>query len=266
MHLKELQIEKRIDINLFFSLRLKEELMVISEKHSKCIKFLVLLFISLAISLVIVIINLFQALSLYNESFGIIERPLLEFLIIFLLLVAVLLAMTMVLSVKEYHNRIMIRRSTFYTNHPNLKLKKIFENEQRKKIIRCILNDPGIHHNELLRLSNLNKGQLQWHLNVLLDYDIIRKEKFGQFTLYFPLVNVIERMERMVNGLAKSEMTIKIFELIKNHPGITSSDISKEVKIARNSVKYHIDKLAENNLISFKKTGRKKKLYSKNHN
>jgi len=233
-----------------------------NEKFSQRDIFLVFLLVMLPISLIISIINLLQIIAIYNETFGVIDRPVLEFLIVLLLLVTVLLALTIVLSVKEYHNRILVRRALFYSYHPNLKLEEIFENEHRKKLIRCILNDPGIHHNELLRLCNLKKGHLQWHLNVLLNYDIIRKEKFGQYTIYFPLVNVIEKMESMANGLAKSEMTTRVLELIKTHPGITSSDISRKVKIARNSVKYHIDKLAEKDLISFKKSGRKKKLYA----
>lgn len=232
-----------------------------SETHPKQTKFLVILLITVSISLIIVLFNLFQVVALYNETFGVIERPILEFLIVLLLLVVVLLSITIVISVKEYHNRIIIRRSLFYSNHPNLKLVEIFENEHRKNIIRSILNNPGIHHNELLRLCNLKKGQLQWHLNVLLDYDIIRKEKLGQYTLYFPFVKVIDKMESMVSGLTKSEMTNNIFEVIKDRPGITSTEISKRFNIARNSVKYHIDKLIEKDLINFKKSGRKKKLY-----
>ena len=232
-----------------------------SETHPNHSKFLCLLLITVSISLIIVLFNLFQVVALYNETFGVIERPILEFLIVLLLLVVVLLALTIVISVKEYHNRIIIRRSLFYSNHPNLKLVEIFENENRKNIIRCILNNPGIHHNELLRLCSLKKGQLQWHLNVLLDYDIIRKEKLGQYTLYFPFVKVIDKMESMVSGLTKSEMTSNIFEIIKDRPGITSSEISKRFNIARNSVKYHIDKLIEKDLITYKKSGRKKKLY-----
>ena len=259
-----MEILNRTKIYMYLNKNLKRGSEMISEKRSKHNKFLtLLLIILLPLSLFIVLINLFQVISIYRETFGVIERPILELLIVFLLLVAVLLSLAIILSVNQYHNRIMIRRTLLYGNHPNLKLKEIFDNEHRKKIIRTILNDPGIHHNAILGTCNLKKGQLQWHLNVLLDYNIIRKEKLGQYTVYFPLVSVIEKMEWKVNGLAKSVMTIRIFELIKHHPGITSSDISRKVEIARNSVKYHIDKLNEKNLISFKKTGRRKKLYAK---
>ncbi len=232
----------------------------IKPKNSKLV---VILLITIPISLFLVILILIQIISLYNETFGQIERPLLGFIIVILLLLfIVLLAFTIVLSVNEYHNR-MIRRVASYNNHPNLTLEEIFENEHRKKIIKCILNDPGIHHNELLRQCDLQKGQLQWHLNVLLNNKIIHKEKFGQYSLYFPSLNEIEKAEGFINGIAKSDNTTKIYEIIKKKPGITSSEISDEIQIARNTVKYHIDKLSNNNLIVLKKSGRKKKLYLK---
>lgn len=260
-----MEILNRTKIYMYLNKNLKRGSEMISEKRSKHNKFLtLLLIILLPLSLFIVLINLFQVISIYCETFGVIERPILELLIVFLLLVAVLLSLAIILSVKQYHNRIMIRRTLLYGNHPNLKLKEIFDNEHRKKIIRTILNDPGIHHNAILRTCNLKKGQLQWHLNVLLDYNIIRKEKLGQYTIYFPLLKVIENMENMIKGLTKSEMTTQILQLIEEYPGIISSEISNKIGIARNSVKYHIDKLIRNNLISFKRSGRKKMLYVDN--
>ncbi|MFX1589973.1 MAG: winged helix-turn-helix transcriptional regulator, partial [Promethearchaeota archaeon] len=62
---------------------------------------------------------------------------------------------------------------------------------------------------------------------------------------------------------AKSETTTKIFKLIQKNPGISSTEISNNINLARNTVKYHIDKLSENNLILFKRKGRKIELYPK---
>ena len=174
-----------------------------------------------------------------------------------------LLALTIVLSVNEYHNR-MIRRTASYNNHPNLTLKEIFENEHRRKIIRCVLNDPGIHHNELLRDCNLQKGQLQWHLNVLIENNIIKKEIYRQYSIYFPIMNNIDKYKMFENGLAKSETTSKILDIIKKNPGITSSEIAQIINLARNTVKYHIDKLLKENLIEQERKGRKIALYSSN--
>jgi len=230
----------------------------------KISKLAIILLIITPISLLLVIFILIQIIILYNETFGQIDRPLLGIIIVILLLLfIVLLAFTIVLSVNEYHNR-MIRRVAYYNNHPNLTLKEIFESENRRKIIRCVLNDPGIHHNELLRECNLQKGQLQWHLNVLIENNIIKKEIYGQYSIYFPIMNSIEEYKMFENGLAKSETTTKILAIIKKNPGITSSEIAKIINLARNTVKYHIDKLFKENLIEQEKKGRKIALYSSN--
>jgi len=101
-------------------------------------------------------------------------------------------------------------------------------------------------------------------LDVLLKYNIIKKKKFGQYSIYFPVLNNIETFEGFDNGLAKSKTTTQIFHLIQENPGIYSSDIARKINLARNTVKYHIDKLYKDNLIQLEKKGRKIRLYSSN--
>jgi len=235
----------------------------VSENKSKYKNFLLIILILVPISLILSLLILYQIISSYSDTFGKIENPILGLVIIILLIIVItLLSYTIVISVKEYHDR-MIRRAWYYNKHKNMTLEEIFKNEHRRKIIKYVLEDPGIHHNELLRKCDIQKGQLQWHLDVLLKNNIIRKEKFGQYSIYFPLLNTLENVEGFVNGLTKSETTSRIFNLIKDNPGITSSEISIKINLARNSVKYHIDKLFHNDLIIYKKKGRKNKLYIK---
>ncbi len=187
-----------------------------------------------------------------------IELVIISLLITFLFLISIF----EVLTLKEYKGYI-IRRPQIKKGRSYLSLTDIFENENRLNILREILNNPGIHQNELLRNCDLQKGQLQWHLDVLLKNRIIKKEKYGQYTIYFPITSSIESIEKFKNLLVKSETTNKVFELIQKNPGISSSEISKKINLARNTVKYHIDKLSENNLITLKGKGRKIELYPK---
>jgi len=225
-------------------------------------KILLINLILIPISLTLLILTLHVFFSL-EDVFGEPINPIIKFFIIILSITAIILvSLSTVISVKEYKNR-FTRKQFFYSGRSRLTLKEIFGNENRKKVIKLILKSPGIHHNELLRECNIQKGQLQWHLDVLLKYNIIRKEKFGQYSLYFPLMNSIETLESFENGLAKSETTTKVFKLIQKNPGISSSEISDKINLARNTVKYHVDKLSESNLILFKKMGRKIELYPK---
>ena len=142
-----------------------------------------------------------------------------------------------------------------------LSLTEIFEKENRLKILTQILSNPGIHHNELQRTCDLQKGQLQWHIETLLKHNIIKKEKDGQYTIYFPITSSSESIRIYRNRLTKSKTTNFVLDIIKKNPGIISAEISRMLNLSRNSIKYHIDKLIEKQLIKVEKKGRNFELY-----
>jgi len=228
----------------------------------KLFHFFLLKFILSIFSLVILSVVLFQLINSMDDFLGPNDENTLEIILVSILIALVLLlSIFEVLTVKEYRGY-FIRKPFIQKGKSYLTLKDIFENENRLNILKQILNNPGIHQNELMRNCNLQKGQLQWHLDVLLKHRIIKKEKYGQYTIYFPITSSIESIDAFKNLPTKSETTTKILKLIKNYPGISSSEISKKINLARNTVKYHIDKLSEDNLISLKEKGRKIELYS----
>ncbi|MFX0030353.1 MAG: winged helix-turn-helix transcriptional regulator, partial [Candidatus Hermodarchaeota archaeon] len=142
-----------------------------------------------------------------------------------------------------------------------LTITDIFENENRLNIINQILKNPGIHHNELLRRCELQKGQLQWHLDVLLKYNIIKKERYGQYTVYFPITTSFDANEYLENLILKSKTTSEILKIIKENPGINSSEISRILDLSRNTIKYHVDKLSKERMINLIRKGRKIELH-----
>ncbi|MFX1411759.1 MAG: winged helix-turn-helix transcriptional regulator, partial [Promethearchaeota archaeon] len=153
------------------------------------------------------------------------------------------------------------RKSIIADGRSYLSFEDIFENENRKNIINKILLDPGIHNNELLRQCNLQKGQLQWHLYVLLKYGIIKKEKFGQYISFFPVPSKIEVKRAPIKLIKKSKTSLKVLDLIEKNPGINSAIIAKKLNMRRSSVKYHVDKLAKLDFIILEKSNREIKLY-----
>lgn len=234
-----------------------------SRMSVKKVRFFTLMkFVLIIFSFILLSIILGQIITSELAFLGREKTFTIEFVIVSLLIAVIfLISIFEVLTLKEYKGYI-IRRPNIKKGSSYLTLTDIFENENRLNLLREILNNPGIHQNELMRNCDLQKGQLQWHLDVLLKYRIIKKEKFGQYNLYFPITSSIETINTFKNLPTKSETTTKIFELIQKNPGITSSEISQKINLARNTVKYHIDKLSENNLISLKENGRKIKLYS----
>lgn len=235
------------------------------------IKYSLLIPITLLSALLVILINLYQTLIelgypieddqhefdivfvLLNPNFILILIIILSSYVIFLISIAI------VLSLNDYKYYCKKRGAHIHQNH-TLSFDEIFESEIRKKIIDTILKEPGIHHNDLLRKCKIHRGQLQWHLSVLIQYDIIRKEKLGQYSIFYP-IHYEDQNSDSKKYLLRSKQSTKILDLIKSQPGIYSSKIAHQLDLKRNSVKYHIDKLLKNNFIFVKTEGRRKHLF-----
>jgi len=212
-------------------------------------------------SLVFLSIISYLLIKLYEEPVFDLDIIALRSLLIFLLVPTLIFVLTLTaLTIAEYRNY-LIRRSYINEGRSYLTLADIFQNENRLKILTEILNNPGIHHNELLRSCKLKKGQLQWHLETLLKHSIIKKEKYGQYAIYFPITSTAEAIEAFKNQFSKSKTTLEIFNIIKKYPGINSAEISRILNLSRNSIKYHIDKLLEQHYLRLEKKGRVNELY-----
>ncbi len=98
-------------------------------------------------------------------------------------------------------------------------------------------------------------------MDVLLKYNVIKKEKYGQYTIYFPITTSFDANEYLENLIAKSKTTSEILKIIKENPGINSSEISRILDLSRNTIKYHIDKLSKENLIKSTRRGHKIEFY-----
>jgi len=182
-------------------------------------------------------------------------------LIITIIITAVsILSIALLISKRDYFQYLRTRTISIEKGAHRLSLDEVLENENRSKIIELILNEPGIHFNELLRKTGLAAGNLVWHLDILQTYKIIGKKRVGNFIAYFPYYqkNPISNVDLK---LQKSKLTLKILEMIEQDPGIWNNLITKKLKVDHKTIQYHIRKLEELGLINFKKDGRKKKIY-----
>jgi len=229
-----------------------------SEKFKRNFLTKIILFLFSLVTLLIITYLLIKSYveDVFDPDIIAIRSILIVLLVPNLIFVSIISALT----VKEYRNYFN-RRSYIKEGRSYLSLADIFQNVSRLKILTEILNNPGIHHNELLRSCNLNKGQLQWHLDTLLKHNIIKKEKYGQYTIFFPITSSTDAIELFKNQFTKSKTTLEVLNTIKKYPGINSAEISRILNLSRNSIKYHIDKLLEKHLIKFEKKGRVNELY-----
>jgi DNA-binding transcriptional ArsR family regulator len=217
---------------------------------------LILLVSSLVLLSVILVLIISFEIPFFDPKLSTLKSILTFLLIPTLIIIGIFGALT----IKEYRNYFS-RKSYIQKGRSYLTLTDVFDNENRLNILKQILNNPGIHHNELLRTCNLQKGQLQWHLDILLKYRIIKKEKLGQYTIYFPITSSSEKNDYLETPISKSKTTSEILAIVNKNPGINSSEIARTLSLSRNTIKYHIDKLTKEKLVTSIKKGRKMELY-----
>ena len=180
-------------------------------------------------------------------------------LLVISLLILLLLIVSVISTIEEYKTHLKSKRIEVRASH-RIDFDQIFQNDNRQKIIRKVLHSPSIHFNELLRECNLTRGQLQWHLKILLEFGIIKKEKIGQYITFKPLSNDLDS-NMFKKKIAKSETSLEILKMINNSPGIIQSKIAQNLGLKRSTINYHIKKLENINLIRLDKKARDINLY-----
>ncbi|MFX1406477.1 MAG: winged helix-turn-helix transcriptional regulator [Promethearchaeota archaeon] len=180
--------------------------------------------------------------------------------LIILISSVVIASIVILISKKDYFQYLKTRTVPIEKGAHRLSLEEVLENENRNKIIELILNEPGIHFNELLRRTEIAAGNLVWHLDILETYKVIGKKRIGKFIAYFPYYqkNPVSNIDLK---LSKSKLTLEILEMIEKEPGLWGNKITKHFKVDHKTIQYHVNKLKELNLINFRKEGRKKKIY-----
>jgi predicted transcriptional regulator len=176
------------------------------------------------------------------------------------ILFIILISLSIVMSKSEYFDMLKKRLTSVDKGPHRLTMEEVLENKNRNKIIELVLDNPGIHFNQLLRKTDLAPGNLVWHLDILETYKVIGKKRVGNYLAYFPYYqkNPISNIDLK---LQKSELTLQVLEMIEEKPGIYNKIITDRLEINRKTIDYHIKKLMDLGLINRKKDGRKKKLY-----
>ncbi|MBN1216910.1 MAG: winged helix-turn-helix transcriptional regulator [Candidatus Lokiarchaeota archaeon] len=202
----------------------------------------------------------------YNSSINLGENLLDSFIFVFpwiILIICILIILislfSLLITLDEYKS--YVRKKTIYSKpFHNISFEDIFENENRRKIIRYILAEPGIHYNDLQRKCFLTPGQIRWHLNILLEYNIIKKDRLGQYIVFSP--NIIDlEYENYNKKVIRSKTSLDILDMIEENPGVIPSDLANNLDLKKSTISYHINKLKKKGFIYSKKEGRELRIF-----
>ena len=182
--------------------------------------------------------------------------------IILIVIVLITAFFGLIMTNAEYRDYLLNRIMHINTGPHRLSIEQVLENENRDKIITLILEQPGVHFNEILRELDISAGTLVWHLDILETFKVIQKQRIGQYLVYYPYT-VRNPISKLDLKLRKSRTTLEILQLINDNPGMYQNQIAHRMDLNHKTIKYHIDKLIESELILAKKKGRKNLFFPK---
>lgn len=109
--------------------------------------------------------------------------------------------------------------------------------------------NPGIRYRELLRLSGLTNGALEYHIKILEKTQRVKVDRqYGRRPRYYPLD--IDSEESKVLGHIRNVSSRRIIIFILNHDLCTFAEILDHMKKAPSTISWHLKRLLESAVIS----------------
>ncbi len=121
--------------------------------------------------------------------------------------------------------------------------------DSKSVILKQIERNPGIRYRELLRLTSLTNGGLQYHLKILERSHKVKVDRHdGRRTRYYPLH--IPTSESHILGCVRNNVARQIVFFILEHHLCTFGEVVEHTKKAQSTVSWHLKRLSEAGIIS----------------
>jgi DNA-binding transcriptional ArsR family regulator len=116
-------------------------------------------------------------------------------------------------------------------------------------ILSHITNNPGIRYRELLRLTGLANGTLEYHLKILERSHKVTVERHdGRRARYYPIYMPTDELQ--ILGYIRNNVARRIVIFILEHDFCTFNEILEHIKKAASTASWHLKRLSEAGLIS----------------
>ncbi|MFZ0515131.1 MAG: winged helix-turn-helix transcriptional regulator [Candidatus Nitrosopolaris sp.] len=116
-------------------------------------------------------------------------------------------------------------------------------------ILKQIDKNPGIRYRQLLRLTGLTNGGLEYHLKILERSNKVKVDRHdGRRTRYYPLN--ISADESHILGCVRNNVARQIVFFILGHDLCSFGEIVEHIKKAPSTASWHLKRLSEAGIIS----------------
>ena len=132
----------------------------------------------------------------------------------------------------------------------------VMDNRFRRMLYEFIRRNLGTHFSLIKSQvdfskegKNVSSGRLIWHLEMLLKFNLIKKVKLKNYTLFLP--TEVSNEEGIVHFILRDEINYKILSKLLESTTIKLADIYKEIEEKRELVYYRVKNLTEFEILIF---------------
>jgi predicted transcriptional regulator len=126
--------------------------------------------------------------------------------------------------------------------------------DARRDIYRIVLKYAGCHFREIERKAGLSTGSVQYHLGYLVKKGLLKVEKEGSNSRYFPVS--VASGNKKVLGLLRQKSVRQILLFILKSKKCHHKDLVVFTGLSASTVSWHLRKLDEAKVITAVKKGR----------
>ncbi|MFX0032123.1 MAG: hypothetical protein ACFE8E_13030 [Candidatus Hodarchaeota archaeon] len=128
----------------------------------------------------------------------------------------------------------------------------ILNNKKRRKIHKFIKNYPGTHFSRIVSKLEISSHVVVWHLNILLKFGFIKKEKIENRDAYYT-PDIDKQRFQQLHYIYKAKSQKIIYYLKENNIGISKTQISSDLNMHINTVNKYLKVLNNVDIITKEK-------------
>ncbi len=120
---------------------------------------------------------------------------------------------------------------------------QLLDNENRLKIYQIIQKEPGIHVSKLEKLTGMNFRSVQWHINSLEEFQLVRSVNFGKIKVLFDFL--LEKAHDLLHFYMHKDGCLSVFKHLLSHPecpvGELAAQLGMPISTASRTVKILVE-------------------------
>jgi len=136
-------------------------------------------------------------------------------------------------------------------------------NTTRNDIYNLILNNPGLHLNQITKKMKISKSTINYHINYLKKQGFILFENDGKYLRYY-VPKKVNKFEKKVLKLLRQQIPFQIVIYLIQNSNISQIEISKYLEKHPTTISYHLKKLKGLDIIERIPNGKKTNYKLKN--